>query len=440
VPESHAVAGPRAQRLLLLGLLLVAFAAGFQRTLRRPPAALFQPSSVVETGNEEPRFQSRFVSTTRETQAHAPAVVELRNGHLRAFWYAGSREGAEDVEVRTAVLDPDRGLWSEEKRVADRESTGRSLLRFVKKVGNPAVGRAADGTLSLFYVTVSVGGWAGSSITVINSRDDGETWSPPRRLITSPFFNLSTLVRSAPFFYADGTMGLPVYHELIGEFSELLRVDGAGRVMDKQRLSSGADTLQPVVLVISEREALTLMRYSGSQRPHRVVTVTTRDGGVHWTRPTKSLLSNPNAGLSGVVLPDGRILAVVNNIEDGREALSLVVSADGGATWRTAHHLEDESVVQDMPDDATYLTTIEGLARDSDPTVTDAAAYAHSVKRNMCWESRCHFEFSYPSIIETRRGDFHVVYDWNRSFIKHVEFNTAWLDHRLAHAIDAPLH
>jgi predicted neuraminidase len=37
-------------------------------------------------------------------------------------------------------------------------------------------------------------------------------------------------------------------------------------------------------------------------------------------------------------------------------------------------------------------------------------------------------------LLQTRRGDFHLVYTWNRTFIKHVQFNQAWLDQQLEHA------
>jgi len=111
------------------------------------------------------------------------------------------------VTIETAVFDPRIGRWSPERMVASRASTQRALFRYVKKLGNPVAARAADGSLALFYVTVSLGGWGGSSITTITSHDEGETWSPARRIITSPFFNLSTLVKGRAFAYADGTLG-----------------------------------------------------------------------------------------------------------------------------------------------------------------------------------------------------------------------------------------
>jgi predicted neuraminidase len=408
--------------------------------LRRQPPAPFHVVRVVDPAEEPVLCRSRFVSARQNVQTHAASAVELRDGRVRAFWYAGSNEGAPDVEVRTAVFDPDRNAWGEERIVASRVSTQEAVGRFVKRIGNAVAGHAADGSLRLFYVTGSVGGWVGSSITVMTSQDEGETWTRARRLITSPFLNLSTLVRSGPFLYADGTMGLPVYHEFLGKFGELLRLDTTGGVIDKQRLGSAGSGLQPVILVKSPREALALLRYSGSERPHRVLGSTTVDAGEHWTQPVRTSLSNPDAALSGVVLSDGRILVALNDVEEAREALSLVVSDDGGNQWRTIYQLEDESAARDQLNEAEYSRTIEARARASDATVEDPSAHAKSVRRVTYWGQRYHFEFSYPYLIETRRGRFHVLYTWNKSFIKDFEFNRAWLNMRVAEASDARLH
>lgn len=438
-----------AHHALVLCLVLIAFGAAFYKVAQRPSLALFQLPVVVQktgivqktgapqTGNATPDIRTHFVSSRQDISTHAASLVELSDGRIRAFWFAGSREGAEDVEIRSAVFDPAKNLWGPEHSIANREDTQRSLLRYVKKLGNPVAQRAPDGTLWLFYVTVSLGGWAGSSITVITSSDDGATWSPARRLITSPFINISTLVKGTPFLYSDGTVGLPVYHEFIGKFGELLRISGTGEIIDKQRLGSGKATLQPVMLIKNPHQALVLMRHAGAS-PKRVIATTTDDAGQHWSPPAKTALANPDAAISGVVLPDGRILVVLNDIEAGRDALSLVVSADGGATWKTVYQLEDQRGQPTEP--ARYLQAAAESAKATEASITDATGYAKSAQRNKCEAQSCGFEFSYPYLIQTRSGDFHLVYTWNRSFIKHVQFTREWLDLRMKKTADATLH
>jgi predicted neuraminidase len=429
---------------LLLALMVVAFAAAFYKVTHHPGPSAFQMSDyhvsgdeTQRSGNARPEFHTDFVSTQQNISTHAASLVELSDGRIRAFWFAGSREGAPDVVIRTAVFDPAKNTWSPERSIVNRTDTEHALLRYVKKIGNPVAQRAPDGKLWLYYVTVSLGGWAGSSITAIASTDDGATWGKPQRLITSPFINISTLIKGTPFLYSDGTMGLPVYHEFIGKFGELLRIGGNGEIIAKQRLSYGKSTLQPVVLITSPEHALVLMRRSGNS-PKRVISTMTDDAGQHWSAPRPTALANPDAAISGVVLTDGKMLVVLNNIEDGRDALSLVVSADRGKTWETVYQLEDQ---RGQPTDPVHFGEISAeLAKSTDPGIADASAYAKSAQRNKCAAQHCDYEFSYPYLIRTHNGDFDLVYTWNRSFIKHVRFNRAWLDQRMEKSNDAEHH
>ena len=432
------------RHMLVLCMLLIAFGAAFHKAAHRPAPALFQlPQIKQKIGivqksiSASSGIRTHFVSAQQNVSTHAASLVELGDGRIRAFWFAGSREGAQDVEIRSAVFDLSNESWGHEQSIANREDTQRSLLRYVKKLGYPVALRAPDGKLWLFYVTVSLGGWAGSSIAAITSNDDGATWSPARRLITAPFINISTLVKGTPFLYSDGTMGLPVYHEFIGKFGELLRINVNGEIIDKQRLSSGKSTLQPVVLIKSPQQALVLMRRSGTS-PKRVIATTTNDAGRHWSRPIPTVLANPDAAISGVVLPNGRMLVVLNDIEEGRDALSLVVSSDGGTTWKTMYQLEDR---RGQPADSTsYPQAAAESAKATDTSIIDATGYAKSAQRNKCEEQKCSFEFSYPYLIQANNGDLHLVYTWNRSFIKHVQFAQAWLDQRMEKVGNAEPH
>jgi predicted neuraminidase len=194
--------------------------------------------------------------------------------------------------------------------------------------------------------------------------------------------------------------------------------------------------LQPVVLVRNAHEARVLMRHAGPP-PHRAVSITTQDAGQHWTFPAWSELRNPDSAISAVVLPDGRMLAALNDIEYGRDALSLMISADGGVTWKTVYQLEDQR--GQKPDEAHFRESVDGLLRKSDDAVAAAPAaeldeYLASVLQQACSPSGCHYEFSYPFLLQTHQGEFHLAYTWNRSFIKHVQFNQAWLDRQLERA------
>lgn len=418
------------------GLILIAFVAGFLKLSQHPAAAPFKPPAHAEPGRPpsvaSEGLSTRFVSPESGPHRHAGSLIELKDGRIRAFWFSGSQEGAPDVDIRSAVFAPSKRRWEGEASVIDRAATQAALWRYVKKLGNPVPARAADGRLHLFYVTVSLGGWAGSSISMITSDDEGQTWGPARRLVSSPFINVSTLVKGTPFLYADGRIGLPVYHEFIGNFGELLRIDGSGKVIDKQRLSHGRGSLQPVVLIQNAERAQVLMRHAGPSRPNRVIGTSTGDAGRHWTVAAKTSLPNPSAAVTGFALPEGPLLAVVNNIEANRDALSLMASTDGGKAWRTLATLEDQRAWrQGELVEADFVAASGTLVRTTDASLNDVESLVESARRHQCVRGRCSFEFSYPYLIRAANGDAHLVYTWNRSAIKHVSFSRQWLEQRL---------
>jgi len=380
----------RRSRVLLLAVAL-AFGGLYYRAASAPSAGGFAPPVTAAPAiRAEPYYRSQLLPNSTAPSVHSATAAEVAGGKLRAFWYGGSREGASDVAIYTSVYSPSTGTWSPERAVLTRRSVQRDLRRHLRKLGNPVVGRDHVGRLWLFFVSVSVGGWGGSAINGTFSEDEGQTWSPSRRLVGSPFFNISTLVKGVPLLFADGSIGLPAYHELVGKFGELLRLDAEGRVIQKTRLSWGQSSLQPVIVSKSQNEAVGFMRYSGDP-PKRILMVRTDDGGEHWDFPVKTVLPNPDAAVGSVLLQDGVLLLAFNDSPENREDISLAVSRDFGNTWKVVHRFEGDTEQPKAP-----------VA-----------------------------EYSYPWIMQDRAGNVHVLYTWGRTRIKHVEFNRTWLERRL---------
>jgi predicted neuraminidase len=395
--------------------------------------ARITPVSAVPDTVVKPIYTSRFASTGLVDFVHSSAVTALPDGSLMAVWFAGSREGAADVQVRSARFNVSTGEWGQEQVMATRESTQQSTRKYIRKLGNPVIALAPDDRLWLFYVSVSMGGWAGSAVNVMVSDDFGEHWSAPRQLITSPFLNISTLVRSAPVFHIDGSIGLPVYHEFLGKFAEYLYLSADGEVIDKFRISHGKDSLQPAIVALDGQRGIAFLRYAGTTH-HRVLASRTEDAGQTWSEPFPLVPSNPNSSLAAVATPDQRLLVALNDLQEGRFKLSLYVTDAKMTDWRLLHDLDKSPDPEGDPfSPLAYKEIIKIEFRGSSGKLREPleAQFLANLDNRVCKNRGCEFEYEYPYFIRSPDGMYHLVYSWNNTFIKHVTFNDAWLSERL---------
>jgi predicted neuraminidase len=347
------------------------------------PAFAIPPQ--VQFAAATPSLREEFIDPkSAHPMSHVASIGELLDGTLVATWYAGSREGAGDVAIYLSTRAPGQDAWSSPRAIVTRASATQDLNRYIKKVGNAVLFAGQSDKLWLLYVTVSIGGWSGSSLNLTTSTDEGQTWTPGRRLTLSPFFNLSELVKNAPIPLSNGGWAVPIYHELAGTFPEMLWLDeGDGIRASKTRVSAGWFGYQPAFARLSANQALAVLRDDGVATA--VSVATTEDAGATWSAPVPLDLPNPDAGIDAIHLTDGRVLLAFNDSTSGRDNLRLAISADDGRTWARVATLAEE----------------QGG------------------------------DFSYPFLMQTRNGDVHLVYTWQRKAIKHVVFNLAWLDERL---------
>jgi predicted neuraminidase len=335
---------------------------------------------------QQPVFLKSFIFQQGPTDsAHSSSIVSLANNELLAVWYGGTREGASDVAIYSSRKGDTETDWSEPEVLLDHDRVAKDLGRYVRKLGNPVL--LSDGTSKvwLFFVSTSIGGWSTSAINMVASHDAGHTWGNIKRLYTSPFLNLSTLVKGRPFFYQDGSIGLPAYHELAGKFAELLRVTPDGEVVNKVRITHGRYTIQPSIATLADNRLLALMRNTDMTR--NIVRASAEQGGNKWSDTEFLELDNPDAAISVAGNKNGLVLAY-NDAKWDRNHLALSVSADAGVSWEKRLMLESAE-----PDKFGNKS-----------------------------------EFSYPYLIKTADGEYHLVYTWQRKRIAYVHFNQAWLD------------
>ena len=276
--------------------------------------------------------------------AHASALLAMPAAHpsaLLAFWFAGDRESAPNVQIAMSALDRASGSWSPARMVVDRWEMGAQLGFGIRRLGNPVAWLDGQGQVHLFVVATGLGGWAAGR--VVHLRQAAPTpeapwaWDAVAVLPLSWLWNTSYLVRTAPLPLADGGLVLPAYFELARKYPVALRLDAQGALRAMAPMSTQGQLLQPALLALDRREWLALMRDSGPAGRIRVAR--TRDGGVQWSDAQDLPLDNPNASVA-TLTAGGQHLLVYNPQKSSRDRLRMASSADAGR-WSTMVDLEN---------------------------------------------------------------------------------------------------
>jgi len=147
----------------------------------------------------------------------------------------------------------------------------------------------------------------------------------------------------------------------------------------------GLGNIQPTLARRKDGAIVAFMR-DGGEAPGRVMVSESKDDGETWTVARDTELPNPSSSLAVINLADGRWLMVLNDTEDGRHQLAVVVSEDEGRTWKGKKYLD-----KSPPREGSY---------------------------------------AYPTAIQAGNGRVHVTYSHSANAgksIKHVEFDPAWL-------------
>lgn len=310
---------------------------------------------------------SEFIYETAPfPECHAATIAETKTG-LVAAWFGGTKEKHPDVGIWLSRFEG--GRWTTPVEVANGvESPDKRYPTW-----NPVLHQPRRGPLLLFYkVGPSPATWWGLLMT---STDGGKTWSKPQRLpdgIAGP-------IKNKPVELSNGELLCPSSTEDHGWRVHFERTRDLGKTWQRtDPINDGKEfgVIQPTVFFHKGGRLQALFR----SRQGVIVESWSDDNGRTWSRLAATTLPNPNSGIDGVTLKDGRQLLVYNHVVTkpgqwgDRAPLNVAISTDG-KNWQPAIVLE--------------------------PGPPEA-------------------EYSYPAVIQTRDGLVHIVYTWNRKKIRHV--------------------
>ncbi|HET8736931.1 MAG TPA: exo-alpha-sialidase [Pricia sp.] len=303
-------------------------------------------------------------------ECHA-STIAISQGTVIASWFGGTEEKNKDVGIW--VSRNTDGTWSTPVEVAN--GVQKNGTRYPS--WNPVLFKPKGQPLYLFYkVGPSPQEWWGLYLT---SKDDGKTWSEPEKLpdgILGP-------IKNPPVQLENGNILSPSSNETkSGEWTiHIERSSDGARTWSSSGPLNDPDefgAIQPVILDYG-KDKLQLL----SRTKNNVISQNwSKDGGKSWSNMTATSLPNPNSGIDGVTLKDGRQLLVYNPTDKNwgdRVPLSIALSADG-KNWERVLDLEPLRETTDR----------EGE------------------------------EYSYPTVIQADDGKIHLVYTWNRKTVKYV--------------------
>lgn len=346
---------------------------------------------------------------------HASTISELKNGDLVVAYFGGTYERHPDVCIWVSRKPKGQKVWTAPQLAADGvfrlgssdallagvDSTttsaevgpvvsmkGKNLKR--KACWNPVLYQMPDGTLYLFYkIGLNVKDWTG---WYVSSTDNGKTWTERKPLpkgFLGPVKNKPELVGDqliCPSSTESG--GWRIHFEIldlktkawkyVGPIKSKLEIPSVD-LLNPDAKKKDIICIQPSILKHRDGRLQVLCR----TRNGKLATSWSNDNGNTWSDVELTELPNNNSGTDAVTLKDGRHVLVYNDFgilpgtsKGVRTPLSLAESRDG-VHWTKLMNLEDSPISQ----------------------------------------------YSYPSIIQGKDGNLHIVYTWRRQRVAYKEID-----------------
>jgi len=381
--------------LLLLPVLIGSGSAPAQNAGTRLP--LLDPSVArladgVERRNANLQATETYLPILYPS-SHAANLLELKNGDVLCVWFSGTWEGQSGVGIVVSRRPHGSRNWGAPALI-DRQA-GASYQ-------NPVLFQEPDGTIDLYHSTQQAdAGEANAHVLHLVSKDNGVTWTQPALLFGEP----GAFTRHPVVILKDGSWLLPLtYIAAAGigkgpetDFSVAEISQDQGVTWTECVMAGTQGRIQPSIVSLAPGHLLAFFRSRASDFIYR----STSSDGCIWSPATATILPNNNASVQAFRLRDGHVVMAFDNSSKSsangglRKPLSVALSLDGGNTWPYARDIQEG-----RPGYGLAEQTPKEPGRE---------------------------EYSYPSIMETRKGEILVAYTYRRQTIKVVSITEDWI-------------
>lgn len=292
---------------------------------------------------------------------HASNLCYMSNGEVIAAWFAGEKEGSDDI-----------GIWYSKRKAGVWTVPKLAAHDINEPHWNPVFYERADGKLLLFYkVSRKISEWY-TKVRV--SEDYGETFSEAVELVEGDRGGRGP-VRCKVITLSDGSMlagnsvesGIwTAYADrstdggLTWELSNPITIDveyHGEKTAEKSDIEVseqsffGRGVIQPT-LWESEPGSVHMLLRSTEGRIYRA---DSEDYGKSWCKAYPTELPNNNSGIDVVQCDDGLLVLCMNPVETNwgpRTPIVLMTSYDQGKNWK------EEMVLEDIPGEYAYPSII----------------------------------------------------------------------------------
>lgn len=350
---------------------------------------------------------------------HASSLIELSNGDLACTWFAGSQEGASDVDIYLSLKPAGQDHWEMARKISgDPQRSEQNPFLFEMKKGEVWLVHTAQltrGCTAAEWRAKVERGEAQGHFTMQDtafirywvSRDYCRSFEGPFMLFEKsgsfcrqPFVRLSNgdLILGMWYSVADGAEG-----ESYGGDYAVVQISGdEGKTWTEYPVPGSRGRVHMSIVELSENHLAAFFRSRSADCIYRSES---KDNGRSWSVPVRTELPNNNASIQAKKLQNGDIVMIYNHSGDpGRDPnktcwprfsrfpVTVAISRDGGLSWPWIRHIH--------PGDG----------------------WAGEANRHL------NREFSYPSIMEGSDGNLHMSYTCDgRACIQYVRVDKRFI-------------